>query len=125
MKRLGGLKVIIVDDDSDLRELIGEEFAHAGAMVELAESGEAAIRLIKLEKFNFILSDMRMPHGNGKFLAEEVMKLRVSHRPLFFLYTGYSDITHEEALKLNILEVFAKPFSVSRIIDVILKHLKH
>ena len=123
MKKLNNFKVLIVDDDSDLLALVSEHFLIAGAKVEVATGGYEAINLIKAKHFDFILSDMRMPNGDGRFLAEEVLKI-TGPKPLFFLYTAYNDINKKELFELGILQVFAKPFIASEMIDSILLHIK-
>ena len=123
MKSLKGFKVLIVDDDPDLRELVCDDFLLAGADVAAASTGKEAIVLVTQNSYDFILSDMRMPNGDGLFLASEVLKLS-GPKPLFFLYSGFNDITENDLIKLGIAEVFAKPFAASDMIDSILMKFK-
>lgn len=121
MKKLGGFKVLIVDDDPDLSEIVSEVFTISGAETESAENGTVAIGLIRSKKFDFILSDMRMPNGDGRFLAKEILKMEGS-KPLIFLYSGYNDIEPSEAKELNIAQIFIKPYELSKIIESVLSH---
>lgn len=123
MKSLEGFKVLIVDDDPDLRELVCDDFLLAGADVAVASSGKEAIVLVTQNNFDFIVSDMRMPNGDGRFLAGEVLKLS-GPKPLFFLYSGFNDLSENDLAKLEVAEVFAKPFSASEMIDSILMKFK-
>ena len=119
MKSLVGFKVLIVDDDTDLRELVSEEFLIAGAHVEAASSGNNAIDFIKKNQYDFILSDLRMPDGDGYFLANEILKIS-GPKPLFFIYSGYNDISESQLIELGIEEIFCKPFVMKDIIKSIL-----
>jgi DNA-binding NtrC family response regulator len=124
MKSLEGYKVLVVDDDPDLRELMFEAFQDAGASAQSASCGRVAIELVSKNKYDFIVSDMRMPNGDGEFLAREVSKLN-GPKPLFFLYSGYNDVSEEKLVDLGIAEIFTKPFNVSKMIDSILIKLKN
>lgn len=123
MKSLKGFKVLIVDDDPDLRELVCDDFLIAGADVAAASSGNEAIVLVTQNRYDLILSDMRMPNGDGRFLASEVLKLS-SPKPLFFLYSGFNDIIEDDLIKLGVAEIFEKPFVASDMIDSILMKFK-
>ena len=122
-KNLKGMSILIVDDDPDLRELLSWDFSSAECEVESAESGVSAIELIRKKKFDLIFSDMRMPQGDGRFLAKEVLKLKKNEKPLLFLYSGFNDISSQEAKDLGITHIFSKPSKISDIIDDILKYI--
>ncbi len=119
MTLLKGFSVLIVEDDPDLRELVSENFLLAGASVATASSGSEAIILVNINRYDFILSDMRMPNGDGRFLAKEVMKME-GHKPLFFLYSGYNDISDKESTELGISQIFPKPIKAVELIRSIL-----
>ncbi len=123
MTPLKGFKVLVVDDDPDLREVLSDDFVYAGADVDTASGGNEAIQLVNSHRYDFILSDMRMPNGDGRFLATEVLKLS-EPKPLFFLYSGFSDVTDNELAKLEIAENFAKPILASVMISSILTKFK-
>lgn len=120
---LKGFKVLVVEDDLDLRETVSDAFVVAGAEVDIACSGKEAILLVNTRRYDFILSDMRMPNGDGHFLAAEILKL-IGPKPLVFLYSGFSDITVNELTKLEIAGTFAKPFLVSEMMSSILTKFK-
>jgi DNA-binding NtrC family response regulator len=123
MKKLNGLRVLLVDDEEELREILTDDFTFHGAKVIAANSGNNALKAIKTEKFDFVLSDMRMPDGDGKFLIKKINEIP-NDKPVLFLYTGFNDISQDEASKLGIKEVFNKPFVTSELIDSIAKHFK-
>jgi PAS domain S-box-containing protein len=62
---LEGLTVLVVDDEDDARELIGETFRAAGAAVHLASSAAAALELLVLARPDVIVSDIGMPQVDG------------------------------------------------------------
>lgn len=123
MGQFAGFKILVVEDDPDLREVLIDDLQFAGATVSSAENGKAALASIQSEKFDAVLSDMRMPNGDGRFLAKELFKLSQPNKPLFFLYSGYSDMTETEAKELHITELFSKPFDSVKLKNSIFNHL--
>lgn len=108
-------KVLVVDDELDLREIIADELRAGGFEVVEASGGHAAWALIQKEKFQCVLSDVRMPQGDGKELLKRVQTLPAADRPVFFLMSGFTDFTEEEAVTMGARKVFAKPFDLSQI----------
>lgn len=123
MKKLTGYRILIVEDDSDLCGLIADDFRMAGGDVDTAGSGRDALSMAFENEYDFILSDVRMPNGDGIFLAEGIMNLK-NQKPLFFLYSGYNDISKEVAEKFGVLKIFSKPVSCKIMIDSIKEFLQ-
>jgi CheY-like chemotaxis protein len=63
-KRRAGL-VLVVDDEPDLQSVIGEILASRGYQVETAADGAEALERVGRERFDLILSDVRMPGLDG------------------------------------------------------------
>ncbi|HEX6767154.1 MAG TPA: response regulator, partial [Polyangiaceae bacterium] len=75
---LAGLRILVVDDQSDARELIGTVLRQYGAEVSVAESAAAAFRALELEPFDVLVSDVGMPIEDGYAL---IKRLRAQPRP--------------------------------------------
>jgi len=76
--------ILSVEDDDDLRQLVGDVLTHAGFRVVSAESGEAALRVLKSgERVDLIVTDMVMPGLNGMALARLARQMRPEVRILF------------------------------------------
>lgn len=73
---------MIVDDDQDARELIGQVLAEAGYLVEVAQDGFEAIDKLPRALPDLVLTDMRMPGMNGVDLAQRIR--RQSDVPVVF-----------------------------------------
>lgn len=122
MKRLKVLSILIVEDDTDLRELMSEDFAGYSTQIGTADSGLQALEKISEKKYDIIICDMYMPKGDGRFLAQELLKID-GVKPLLFLYSGINDFSGEEKKALNIAEIFTKPCKTTDMVNMILKHL--
>jgi CheY-like chemotaxis protein len=123
MSSFEGLKVLIVEDDPMLREVLKDLFAGANALVLEAENGAQAVGLAEKEHIDIIFSDARMPGGDGLALARSLQKME-GKKPILFLCSGYNDTSPEEAAKLNIAKVFEKPFDQKLMLEEILNAIK-
>ncbi|WP_409477262.1 response regulator [Pseudobdellovibrio sp. HCB154] len=111
-----GLKILLVEDDIDLREIIKLELEYCGATVTEAENGQQAFTLNSQKKFDIILSDIRMPIEDGLTLTKKVKSLN-SNSPIIFLMTGYSDFPASEAYHLGVEGFINKPFDFETVLN--------
>jgi DNA-binding NtrC family response regulator len=121
-------KVLIVEDDSVMREMLAIDFTNKGYDVETAEGAIEAIRLFQDQEFHVILSDYRMPAGDGLQLLLELNKYK--EQSLFyrtssfiFMLTGYSDTPPQELMDQGVCQVFSKPFDRKKMHTIIKEQL--
>jgi CheY-like chemotaxis protein len=110
--------ILIVDDEPDLREAIAFDFRRKGFRVLLAGSGNEAIRKLEAEPVDVVLSDVRMPDGDGMHLLDWI-KNRNEASPAVMLITGFADISVEEAYDRGADAIFAKPFERKALMDAV------
>jgi DNA-binding NtrC family response regulator len=103
------LKILVVDDDEDLRELIVQIFDSAEFETFSAKNGREAFRIFETTKLDVVLSDVRMPEMDGVNLLKRI-KEKNNILPVVFLITGYSDLNPEEAKKYGAVGLVTKPF---------------
>lgn len=115
MNILTDKSVLIVDDEPHIRMLIADEFESMGAKVSHAESGNIAFDMLEANSFDILISDLKMPNGDGLYLVRRINN-ELTTKPLMFLCTGYYSESLDDAKNLGIIAVFAKPFDI----DVIL-----
>jgi CheY-like chemotaxis protein len=72
---LAGLKVLVVDDELDTREILQRLLASCDARVLLAASAREALTLLRQEKPHVLVSDIGMPHEDGYWLIQQVRAL--------------------------------------------------
>ena len=111
-------KILVVDDEAFLRELLAEILESEGYEVTLAESGPEALALFNTEKYGAVFTDIGMPGMSGWELARAVRELD-SKIPLAVI-TGWGDAVgsaEQEGAKVD--WVVTKPFSISNIIEII------
>ncbi len=103
------MKVLIADDDADLRELIAFTLGQAGYLVVSAADGQAAVQLFEREAPDLVLLDINMPGMNG-FQACEAIRRR-SRVPVMMLTVRGEEEDLVRALGLGADDYLNKPFS--------------
>ncbi|MBX2994609.1 MAG: response regulator [Bdellovibrionaceae bacterium] len=111
---LQGKAILVVDDEPDLREILCDEFQLEGAEVNNAPNGQEALKKVEANPPDIVVSDLRMPGGDGVTLAKE-LKNRNAVSPLVVLMTGFADLTAEEAYEIGAEGFMTKPFHLESV----------
>ncbi len=102
-------RLLIVDDEQQIRAMLEQFFKELGYMVMTAGSGKEAIERFLKYKFDCIISDLVMPEMDGLALLRQVKEK--SPGTLFFLITGYGTIENAvQGMKDGAYDFIAKPF---------------
>jgi CheY-like chemotaxis protein len=90
-KRLHGLSILFIDDNSDTREIVTVSLLDQGAHVFLARSAAEALTLLETTRPDIIVSDLSMPGMSGVALMERVRRLRGRPIPAI-AFTAFPDM---------------------------------
>jgi DNA-binding response OmpR family regulator len=115
-------KILIVDDEPDLREIFREEFEAVGFEVTEAANGREGIKWIESIDFDVVLTDVRMPGGTGVELAESISKMKKA-KPLIYMLSGYSEVDDPQSLN-HVEKLFTKPFDLEVVVVTIVSAIK-
>lgn len=115
-------RVLIVDDEPDLLEVLAFELDRGGFDVLQAGSGHAAMGLLARERVDAVLTDLRMPGGDGIELLDR-LKARDAETPVVMLVTGNPDLPLEEAFNKGAAAVFTKPYDGAKICAALRREL--
>jgi two-component system NtrC family sensor kinase len=112
--------VLVVDDEPEIAELIGEMLSGAGYEVMTAESGAVALAMLAEARFDAIVSDLHMPELDGAGLWREVKRLhpQLARRMLFVTGDTLSPIARQflqEARCDSLNKPFAKAELLARV----------
>lgn len=116
------LKVLIVDDEPDILDLMEEEFRYCGYQTVTAICGNDAIKVLENQDIDIVVSDYKMPNGNGMSVLTHVKSMAGDNgkkNPVFFFVSGQADVSTEEALKAGARKFFTKPFDLDDLIKEI------
>jgi len=118
-----GGKLLIVDDETDIREVLVDSFRGTDLEVYTASNGEEALKLAQQHRFDTILSDLNMPVMDGMTFLRQLRKAQ--NLTPFVVLTGHGDKQAAiEALKLNAFDFLEKPWELEALKDVIAKAIE-
>ena len=104
-------RVLLVEDETVVRESVRDWLVEDGYDVECAETGEEALEKIKQQEFGVIVLDLRLPGIDGLQVFEQAKELKPETKGV--IITAYpSKETREKAQRLGLLDFLAKPFKV-------------
>lgn len=104
------VKVLIVEDDPTLRQMLVEELKDAGHIALEAGDGAAGLAVIKAESPDMVISDIGMPRMNGHQLWRALQRCsRFDNRSFFFLSALPIQDTINEGITLHADHYFRKP----------------
>ena len=113
-----GKRLLVVEDEADLREPLMLEFESLGCIVFGAGNGKEALEIVKAEQLDAIISDIRMPGGDCVELLKSVKAIQHNF-PVVMLITGFADLSREEAYHLGAEAILTKPFNLDEIDAVV------
>ncbi len=108
-------KILIVDDEPDLLEIISSEFYLLDSIVFQADSIEKATNILNNNSIDLVISDIRMPHKTGIDLLKFIKNKNPIHPPVI-LMSGYTDASIQEIFHLGAEGFLAKPFRLEELI---------
>ncbi|HEV8437768.1 MAG TPA: sigma-54 dependent transcriptional regulator [Methylomirabilota bacterium] len=117
---MSAARVLIVDDEKSMRDLLTITLEKAGYDVTAADSGETAIDAIRKEGFDAIITDLRMPRVDGM----QVLRAAKDASPdtaVIVVTALASTETAVEAMKLGAYDYITKPFKLDEV-DLIIKN---
>jgi len=116
--RKKSLKILAIDDQAIIRDLLVNMFGSAGHEVTTAERGEEGIAKFKIQRFDLVVTDLSMPDLSGWEVAREVKKMR-PEVPVI-LITGWGQNFDEEKLKeTGVDRVVTKPFRIEQLMKTV------
>jgi CheY-like chemotaxis protein len=111
--------VLVVDDEPDIVEIIAFSFRHAGFdRVSQANSGNQALKIAQSQNVDIVVTDVRMPDGDGIHLARELMKSQSTTRPVVVFITAFADLSADDARKLGASALLSKPFDLNKVVSL-------
>jgi DNA-binding response OmpR family regulator len=111
-------KILLVEDETVLREALRDWLLEDGYDVEVAGDGQVALDRIKQEDYGVIVLDLRLPGIDGLRVFEEVKEIKPQTKGV--IITAYpSQETLEKAKRLGLLDYLPKPFKVEDLEKII------
>jgi DNA-binding response OmpR family regulator len=121
-KSTGSKKIIVVDDERDIRETVKDILEDNNYEVETAENGKDLIRKISKNKFDLIILDVLMPGLTTKDIIAELKERKIRTPIIFLTVVRLADQTKESIPQMA--DYIEKPFDNADLIKRIKRALK-
>ncbi|MCK0506979.1 sigma 54-interacting transcriptional regulator [Aromatoleum anaerobium] len=118
-----GAHLLLVDDDTDLLKLLSLRLHASGYRVSTAETAEAALGRIAVERFSLVVSDVRLPDRDGLALFEEIRRT-CPVLPVILLTAHGSIPDAVEATSRGVFGYLTKPFDSQALLEKIAQALQ-
>jgi DNA-binding NtrC family response regulator len=116
-------RVLVVDDDPQVRRLLAEVLQTGGYSCETVWAAREAIRVLRHQRFDLVITDLNLPDSSGLDLLDLIA---TKHPGLpVIVITGYASIeSTKQAIRRGALDYIPKPFSGQAVINAIEKALQ-
>lgn len=116
-------RILVVDDEKVIREILADFLSMEGFWVRTAEDGSAALVELSRHHYDLVLSDLKMPNMGGLELLQAIAK----HTPnvVTVIMTGFGTVeTAIDAMKRGAYDYILKPFKVEEVVHTIRRGLE-
>ncbi len=115
-------RILVVDDEAGIRELLAKTLALAEYDVDLASGGAEALERLRHAHFDLVITDLKMPGVDGMTLIRDARRF-LPQLPIIII-TGYStEASAIEAINLGVNGYLTKPFRVPKVLSAAAKAL--
>jgi len=112
MKRT--IRVLVADDENNLRDLIVRELTRRGLEAEGVGDGESALARLREDPYDVVVLDMKMPKKEGIEVLRELQE--IPEHPQVIVMTGFQEVaTAVEAMKLGAYDYLTKPTKIEEL----------
>jgi response regulator RpfG family c-di-GMP phosphodiesterase len=116
-------RVLVVDDEKFIRDIIADFLGMEGYIVRTAEDGTSAITELEKARYDMVISDLKMPRMGGLDLLKEVA--RAHPDTLTVIMTGFGTVeTAIDAMKRGAYDYILKPFKVEEVVHIVQRGLE-
>ncbi|MBD3381346.1 MAG: response regulator [candidate division Zixibacteria bacterium] len=116
-------RILVVDDELLIRDLLYDFFSSRDHQIVLAETARKALDTLKSEEVDLILTDLKMPDLDGMEFIRQARDL--SEDTPVIIMTGFPSIDSViEALRMKVSDYITKPFNINRLFETIQRVLE-
>ncbi len=117
------VKILVVDDEDYMREIVRQALEGSGYAVEEAGNGALALEMMRRYPYDVIVTDLRLPGVAGEKLLQEA--LTIFPETIVIIMTGYGNIqTAVEAIRMGAYDYLPKPFQLEEMVMRVEKGLQ-
>ena len=117
-------RVLVVDDETHVRTMIGASLEREGYDIRLACSGREAIDLLEKDTFDLVLTDLVMQDGNGIFLLDRI-RGKLPNLPVVMVTAVHDIGVAIDAMRRGAYDYLLKPFEREQLVGTVVRALEH
>jgi two-component system response regulator AtoC len=115
MQRRKNVKILVVDDEDYMRDVVRTALEGAGYRVEEAADGKGALAMLRQYPYDAIITDLRVPGASGEVIMKEAISL--SPETVVIVMTGFGNIQSAvEAIRRGAYDYLPKPFQLDELV---------
>ncbi len=115
-------KILVIEDDETVRDVLHSFLREKGYEVTIARNGETGLDMVRTEKFDIVLTDLVMPGITGMDILKEVAAARINI-PVIVMTAFGTVQTAVEAMRHGAFDYITKPFNLDELLIVLNKAL--
>jgi excisionase family DNA binding protein len=115
-------RILVADDEASIRDLLSKALSMAEYDVETAADGGAALERLRVQNYDVLIADLRMPGVDGLALIRDGRRFNTAMKVI--IITGYSNESSAiEAVNLGVTGYLTKPFRVPQVLAAVARAL--
>jgi excisionase family DNA binding protein len=114
--------VLVVDDEASIRDLLSQTLALAEYDVDVASDGRSALERLRLQHYDLLIADLKMPGVDGLSMIREARRYRLD-LPVIIITGFSSESSAIDAINLGVSGYLTKPFRVPQVLAAAAKAL--
>jgi len=120
---MNGVKILVVDDEDYMREIVRQALENANYQVDEAADGNSAISMLRQSAYDVIITDLRLPGVSGEKILQEA--LSIFPETIIIIMTGYGNVqTAVDAIRRGAYDFVPKPFQLDEMVMRVEKGLQ-
>jgi two-component system response regulator AtoC len=109
------VRILVVDDEDYMREVVRRALENAGLEIDEAADGKSALTMLRQHPYNVIITDLRLPGLSGEAILEEAISL--FPETIVIVMTGFGNIQSAvEAIRRGAYDYLPKPFQLAELV---------
>ena len=117
-------KILIAEDERDIRELISFTLEHEGYDVIATVNGEDALETVYQARPDLVLLDVRMPRMDGYEVCRRIKNdATIQHIPVAFISAKGQQSEIDEGMRAGAVDYLLKPFSTGQLVETVARLL--
>jgi DNA-binding NtrC family response regulator len=117
------VQVLVADDEEGMRFMLSQLLGKEGYTVKLADDGDVAVEMCRLEDFDVVILDVKMPRMNGIDALTQIRQIRPDTPVLIITAHGSAPIAHQ-AIAAGAYDYFSKPLDNTELRIVVKRALE-